>query len=91
MCLRWKSEDELDIKGKPPTGRYDHEMKKFKNTLIVFGGRKINRETPFSKGIYLLQLSSLTWVKLQQASGLCHQLDFNVSEFTSILIRNNKT
>jgi len=64
MCLRWKSEDELDIKGKPPTGRYDHEMKKFKNTLIVFGGRKINRETPFSKGIYLLQLSSLTWVKL---------------------------
>ena len=64
MCLKWKSCDELDIKGKPPTGRYDHEMKKLKNTILVYGGRKINREKPFCESIFLLQLSSLTWVKV---------------------------
>jgi hypothetical protein len=90
MCLSWKSEDELCIAGKSPSGRYDHEMKKFKNTLILFGGRKINRDKPFSSGIYILQLSTLTWIKLQQASGLANRLFFNVSEFSSIIIKNDK-
>ena len=91
MSFRWKSEDEMDIKGKAPKGRYDHAMKKFKNTIMIFGGRKISRSSPFSKGIYILQLVSLTWIKLQQASGLPHQLYLGSSEFTSILVRNNKT
>lgn len=91
MGFRWKSEDELDIKGKPPKGRYDHAMKKFKNTIMIFGGRKISHSSPFSKGIYILQLASLTWIKLRQASGLPHQLSLSSSEFTSILVRSKRS
>ena len=86
MRFRWKSDDELDIEGVPPKGRYDHAMQRFKNTIIIFGGRKVNKDHPFASSIYLLQLSSLTWVKLQRASPLPDQLPLHFSEFTNILV-----
>jgi hypothetical protein len=72
MRFRWKSGDQLDFDGVPPKGRYDHGMQRFKNTIIIFGGRKSNRDHPFASSIYLLQLASLTWVKLQTASSLAN-------------------
>ena len=66
MRFRWKADDELDLNivGKAPNGRYDHGMQQFKNTIIIFGGRKINRDDPFSTSIYILQLQQLTWIRL---------------------------
>ena len=86
MKLVWKNEDELHIKGRAPTGRFDHAMQKLNNTLVVFGGKKMNKDKAFAESIYVLQLSSLTWTRLQQASGLPNQFHVGFSEFSHILI-----
>jgi hypothetical protein len=86
MRFHWKSEDELLFEGVPPNGRYDHGMQRFKNTIVIFGGRKVNRDHAFASSIWVLQLSSLTWIKLQRASSLPSQLSLNFSEFTHILV-----
>ena len=66
MKLKWKSQDELEMSGQPPQGRYDHGMQRFNNAIILFGGRKMNSDHPFASSIYLLELSNLTWIKLRK-------------------------
>jgi len=66
--LEFKSQEELELKptGRPPQGRYDHGMLKFSNSLVVFGGRKLNRESPFSDSVYMLKLDTMIWTKVKQ-------------------------
>lgn len=43
-------------------------MIKFRNQLVILGGRKVNMERPFPDSVYLLQLDSLEWVRLANSS-----------------------
>ena len=69
--LEWICEDDLPLtpQGKGPQGRYDHAMLKFNNNLVVFGGRKLNKGSPFADSIYILRLDSFDWIKVHQNRG----------------------
>lgn len=55
---------EHKIVGRPPRGRYDHAMQRFKNTIVLFGGRKLGINDAFATNIYLLRLDTLMWTKV---------------------------
>ena len=88
MKLKWLSEDELDIKpkGKAPQGRYDHGMVRYGNHIVIFGGRKLNKDAPFADSVYLLGLSDLTWTKLSLNTKLHSNCMFLRSEFTYAVV-----
>jgi len=55
----------MDLKGTPPSPRYNHAMKFFKylNCLIIYGGRNDEMNCCFSD-IFALNLESLIWTRL---------------------------
>ena len=87
----WKSQNELSITGKGPSARYDHGLQRFKNNLIVFGGRRQIREAPFAQSIYVLKLSNMQWSKLKRnTQDLSNCLCFQGSEFCQALVQNEQ-
>ena len=64
-------------------------MQRFKNTVILFGGRKPGINAAFATGIYLLKLDTLTWTRLQQTSYTPNQpLPLTVSDFAHALVKS---
>ena len=88
--LEFKCQDELEVKptGRGPQGRYDHGMLKFSNSLVVFGGRKLNRESPFSESVYMLKLDTMIWTKVKQSQGPSPPIKFFRSEFSYATVKN---
>lgn len=39
-------------------------MIQYKDSIVLFGGRKLNKEAPFADSVYLLGLGDLTWTRL---------------------------
>lgn len=64
LRLQWTDQDELEIQGAPPKGRVDHGFQRYKNNIILFGGKYSQSGNDYATSLYLLQLDSLTWVKL---------------------------
>ena len=61
----WQNGSTL-CKGKGPEARFDHTMERLRDNLVVFGGR--NR-TEFIPSVYLLELGTLTWNRIQLKGG----------------------
>ena len=58
--LTWQSGESL-CTGKGPEARFDHQMFRIRENLVIMGGR--NR-TNFITSVYLLDLCTLAWTKI---------------------------